>query len=175
MIEVVHTVLLWVYLMDVSRGSLLQPLYILSDPPSLILVLCMSGIAGALVQVRCAPTVLNTARADLRLQSYYAYRIYRLSGLIWLAIVPWAGSLARAGITLAGTVTAFTGFHASHDVSILEWISTYGWVMKGTFGASVGVDVLNTALLCIILSRHRDINTGYAPANTRPRLTDSSC
>ncbi|KZV98121.1 hypothetical protein EXIGLDRAFT_763799 [Exidia glandulosa HHB12029] len=133
--ETAHIALLWIYLIGTSRASLLQPLAILSESTVLNFAVFISGMVGAVVQ------------------SFYALRIYRFSGLLWLGVLPWLGSFARASLSIIGLFTTFFDFHGG----LIDWINSFNWVFRGTFGASVGVDVLNTAALCGILLRQRDV------------------
>ncbi|KZV98140.1 hypothetical protein EXIGLDRAFT_669662 [Exidia glandulosa HHB12029] len=139
-IEVAHIVFLWIYVVDMNHGGLLDPTYLIRDTWPVISALLMSGIAGATVQ------------------SFYAHRIFRFSGSIWLSIPSWAGSIARAGITIAGCVASLTGFGGMVH-TVLDWNNKYKWALRGVLAASVAVDVLNATILCIFLSRRRDANT----------------
>ncbi|KZW01416.1 hypothetical protein EXIGLDRAFT_760908 [Exidia glandulosa HHB12029] len=131
LIETVHTVLLSVYLCQNNRKARYNPAALLELAQPLAYVYFTSGLMGATVQ------------------SYYAYRLYRLSGKLWLAILPWAGSAARLGLAAGGVAVT------PRAPQIVEFMTRYGWCMRGVFGASVGVDVMNTTALCFILARSR--------------------
>ncbi|KZV98130.1 hypothetical protein EXIGLDRAFT_763804 [Exidia glandulosa HHB12029] len=149
LIETTHTVSLWVYLVDMNHGSILQPGYLILDTFTIDLALLMSGIVGAVVQ------------------SFYAYRISRFSGSFWLGIPSWTGSVVRVGITVAGCVTALRGFSGRHTIT--DWITKFSWVLGGVLASSTVVDLVNTIILCIILSRHR--NSGTRTSRVIDKLT----
>lgn len=137
-LETSHTIFLWIFLFESSRQSLLiSPLYMTLDSPTLVLALFVTALNGSVVQ------------------SYYAYRIARFTRTIWFSILPWIGSLARAGIAIYATALAIHEYNTIPNYTIFEFNQKYGWVMQGTFASSVGVDVFSTVCLSIILWRHR--------------------
>lgn len=136
-LEITHTILMWIYVVDVGNRSLVNPFYYALDTPVFVGVLCMTGLIGAIVQ------------------TYYAYRIYRFAGHIWFSLPSWAGSLVRAGLTVYGCVAVTMRIHENGDFNIYDFKDSYGWIMIGTLSASVATDVLNTFFLCAMLISHR--------------------
>ncbi|EJD40257.1 hypothetical protein AURDEDRAFT_153602 [Auricularia subglabra TFB-10046 SS5] len=134
-IEGVHTILLWVYFIQVDKRGRVNPLYLFDLSPALVFVYLMSALTGASVQ------------------SFYAYRVYRLCSRPIFAIVAWLGNVARLSLTLASVVFALRTPQA-----VGEFMLLHGWYLRGSFIASAAVDVWNTTTLCAILARHRRDN-----------------
>ena len=83
-------------------------------------------------------------------QSFYAYRLYRLARHPWFSLVSWAGSLGRAGLSVAVAI------FARQAKTLIVFTEDYNWTIQAVLGVSVGVDVFNTMAVCILLARQRD-------------------
>ncbi|KAF8233024.1 hypothetical protein L208DRAFT_1435884 [Tricholoma matsutake] len=94
--------------------------------------------------------VLETLITAL-VQSFFAFRIYRLSGTLYISIVCWTLSLLRL---VGGLVLAAGSFlDVPRQTKALTYTNKYGWLI--TLAVSIGafVDVLVAASMCYYLKR----------------------
>lgn len=78
-------------------------------------------------------------------QSFFAYRIYRLSGTLYISIVCWTFSLLRFG---GGLAIAVAGF-----LQVVDYANKLAWLVTLMAGVGVFVDVLVAASMCYYLKR----------------------
>ncbi|PCH39041.1 hypothetical protein WOLCODRAFT_84980 [Wolfiporia cocos MD-104 SS10] len=86
-------------------------------------------------------------------QSFFAWRIFVISGHWWTSLPPWLGSLARVGVVIA--MCTFT--LQTHSRSVYE--DQYGWTIDLALSLALFTDAWNTICLCYYLhtrrSKHR--------------------
>ncbi|KAF8075721.1 hypothetical protein FPV67DRAFT_1444558 [Lyophyllum atratum] len=94
--------------------------------------------------------VLETLITAL-VQTYFGYRIYRLSGTLRISIVCWMLTLLRLGEGLALAAESYLNVEKQTNVFVLT--NNYGWLI--TLAVSVGafVDVLIALSLCFYIKR----------------------
>ncbi|EJD54283.1 hypothetical protein AURDEDRAFT_109986 [Auricularia subglabra TFB-10046 SS5] len=134
-LDTAHTGMVWSWLfdktvMDAADPTRLVNLFDMTTP--LIMSVILSGFIGASVQ------------------SFYAYRVSRLAGHPWFSIPAWLGCAARAAFSIA---IAVYGHRAR---TLIKFTIQSPWAVHAVLGASVGVDLLNTAVIVILLARQRD-------------------
>lgn len=134
-LDTAHTGMIWAWLfdktvMDAADPAMLPHLFDMTTP--LILSVILSGFIGASVQ------------------SFYAYRVSRLAGHPWFSILAWLGCAARAAFSIA---IAVYGHRAR---TLVKFTVQSPWAIHAVLGASVGVDLLNTAVIVVLLARQRD-------------------
>jgi len=84
-------------------------------------------------------------------QSFFAYRIYRLVGKPYISIVCWALSLLRLGGGLALAAESF--LDVPKQTREMHFTSRFGWLITLAVGVGAFVDVLIAAFLCYYLKR----------------------
>ncbi|KAH7106408.1 hypothetical protein BKA62DRAFT_825944 [Auriculariales sp. MPI-PUGE-AT-0066] len=135
--EVTHTGLVLTYYIPNLHESRLNPMHLLELSKPLSFAYWLSGVMGGTVQ------------------SFYAFRVWRLSRMWWFSILPLTGSIARV------VVASIALNYALKLDNILVFFDSYSWTLKGVFAASVGVDLLITGSLCAILYSRRDKGQTY--------------
>ncbi|KAH7101409.1 hypothetical protein BKA62DRAFT_703724 [Auriculariales sp. MPI-PUGE-AT-0066] len=134
-LDTIHTGFIWSWLFDktvLDAADIGRTLLVFEMTDALAFSVTFSGLIGASVQ------------------SFYAYRLGRLARHPWFSILSWAGSLARAGLSIVVTVCARQGG------TLNVFVEKYMWTLFAVLGVSVGVDVFNTGVVCILLARQRD-------------------
>ena len=126
--ETFFTVLSMCYLYDVTISNFGNPLYITATPWTLCISMGIQGVIGAAVQ------------------SFFAYRVYKVSSSLLWPPLAWLGSAAR--MSLAMTL----GILALKEGSIVKFSDKYGWAVVVSLSVSLAVDVLNVAALTYYLS-----------------------
>jgi hypothetical protein len=93
--------------------------------------LLFSGVIGGTAQVRFSRRA-SASRTE-RVQAFFTYRVWRVSGSLALAVPGWLGAAARVGLACALCVVAFS----DHVLSALR--GRYDPVVYGALGVSVVV------------------------------------
>ncbi|EMD37835.1 hypothetical protein CERSUDRAFT_114482 [Gelatoporia subvermispora B] len=131
LMETIHTAFSWVYLHTVTISD--------RDSPGKVGNIEWSFAACIVIQDCLSAAV----------QSLYAYRIYKISGRLLLAITQWIGALLRVIfiLILLGYAIRAPSFEAvvhNHRGVTIVAVATSAWV-----------DLLNTAMLCCVLVKRR--------------------
>ncbi|KAH7101410.1 hypothetical protein BKA62DRAFT_703734 [Auriculariales sp. MPI-PUGE-AT-0066] len=137
-----------VCLLDASHtGSIWAWLYgyVVEDAADITRTLRVFDMTNAL-----AISVVLSGFMGASVQSYYAWRLYRLSRKPCISVVSWTGSLARAALSIAVAVLS------RQAQTLYTYTTKYKWTILGVLGVSVGVDVFNAVSICVFLARHRD-------------------
>jgi hypothetical protein len=153
-LDTCHTGFIWSWLFDktvLDSADISRTLHAFDLTNALSFSVVFSGLIGASVQVRVAKYASDTHSCPVpRLQCFYAYRLYRLARHPWFSIVSWLGSLARAALSVA------VASYARKSQTLLVFVEGNRWLIHGILGLSVGVDVFNTSIVCVLLARHKD-------------------
>jgi len=84
-------------------------------------------------------------------QSFFAYRIYTLTGKWYITLISWLGSATAFAMTFAITILSF-------KLSVAAFSINYSWLATSGLSVLLFVDVVNTAALCTYLRIER---TGF--------------
>ena len=83
------------------------------------------------------------------MQAWFAYRVLRLSGQLFIPILCWFLSFLRCGATVA------VGVEALLSTSILQFEIDFKWLLTSILAVGAAVDVIIAASLCYYLRQHR--------------------
>jgi hypothetical protein len=108
-----------------------SPFKLLSAPKSLDTSILFSAFIGPLVQ------------------AWFAYRVLRLSGQLFIPILCWFLSFLRCAATVA------VGVEALLSTSILQFEIDFKWLLTSILAVGAAVDVIIAASLCYYLRKHR--------------------
>ncbi|PCH39039.1 hypothetical protein WOLCODRAFT_21314 [Wolfiporia cocos MD-104 SS10] len=132
LLETALTVLTCTYLYTVTVTNSNNPSAYDMLPWTVAIIFLTGGLLGAVVQ------------------SFFAWRVYMLSGHLLPSIVSWSGGLARIGVT-----AAMCGFVIQTGSRKL-YEERYGWSIDLVLGIALFVDVFNTGCMCYYLSRKQN-------------------
>lgn len=82
------------------------------------------------------------------MKAYYAYRVYILSGRLYISMISWSVSLLEIGGSLTVTVLL-------QQYGPVIYGQRFVWLSTATIACDVFIDVLNTTALCYWLHRLR--------------------
>ncbi|PCH39037.1 hypothetical protein WOLCODRAFT_85020 [Wolfiporia cocos MD-104 SS10] len=137
LLETTLTVLTCTYLYTLVVTNFDKPNAYDMLPWTVAIVFFTGGLLGAVVQ------------------SFFAWRVYVISGHLLPSIVSWSGGLARIGITAA--MCGFVIRTGSREL----YEARYGWTIDLVLGIALFVDVFNTGCLCYYLSRRQSKERKY--------------
>jgi uncharacterized membrane protein len=79
-------------------------------------------------------------------QAFFSYRIWRVSGKLWLAIPPWSIAFARVAVTMSAVAILSEG-----EKGYKQFTEEDTFLVDLALGLSMVVDVWNTAALSYYL------------------------
>ncbi|OCH92501.1 hypothetical protein OBBRIDRAFT_436750 [Obba rivulosa] len=135
LLETIHTAFSWIYVYTLTVKDYGNP--------------------GALsrVQWSFAACVVMHDVLSSAVQSFYAYRIYILSRQLAFAVIQWVGSMLRVAL-----IFALLGY-AVNAPTLDALVTRHKRLAIATVASSASVDILNTAMLCFHLIKHRRTGT----------------
>ncbi|KAJ8519662.1 hypothetical protein ONZ45_g3384 [Pleurotus djamor] len=92
--------------------------------------------------------ILLSGSTSCIVQAYFAHRIRRLTGLLWLSISLWCLILLTMIGTIGVCVVSYTG-------GLEDFTKNWGWVSLTSWIASAIIDFVNAVVLAWCLVRHR--------------------
>ncbi|KIJ29981.1 hypothetical protein M422DRAFT_187695 [Sphaerobolus stellatus SS14] len=132
-VETTHTFATWAMIYQLTVNHYGDPTAIVKDTPSLEISFPLAAAVGSMVQ------------------SFFAYRILKLSRSYIIPVLAWVGAIARFGfgVTLA--------IIPQRSPTILVFITQNLWVALTPMSINVAVDILNTVTLTYYLAKGRSI------------------
>jgi len=94
-------------------------------------------------------SILFSAFIGPLVQAWFAYRVLKLSGTLFIPILCWFLSSLRCGATVT------VGIEALLATSVLQFERDYKWLLTSILAVGAAVDVIIAASLCYFLRQHR--------------------
>ena|ERR1700733_11863029 len=82
-------------------------------------------------------------------QAWFANRVRKLSGKIYIPIICWLLSFLRGVATIAAGVEALLA------TSVIAYVVQFRWLLTFILAVGAAVDVIIAAALCFYLKQHR--------------------
>ncbi|EED85479.1 predicted protein [Postia placenta Mad-698-R] len=133
LLETFITVFTCMYLYDLTITHFGDAGAFLEEPWTIAISFALGGIASALVQ------------------SFFAWRVYIISGRLETSVISWTGSLVRVGITMTICMLLL-----KTNSTVATFERDYPWSITFSLALAMFIDVLNTCSLCFWLWRKRD-------------------
>ena len=139
-LETFFTILSMCWLYDLTISNFGNPVAITATPWTLDACITLQGLVGAVVQ------------------SFFAFRVWRVSRTLLWSSLAWAGALSRVAFNLS------MSYRASKAQSIIVFSDKYGWEVTTSLTIALAVDILNVAALTWYLSGMRTGFHRYVPS-----------
>ena len=119
------------YLYDVTITHFGDVSFITATPWTLCTSVAIQGLVGGIVQ------------------SFFAYRVWRVSNLLIWSAIAWIGAATRIALTTA------IAYWAKSRKSIIVFSDDFGWAILLSLAISLAVDILNVVALSWYLTGRR--------------------
>ena len=134
--------ILWVYDMSVLNFS--NPEGITAAPWTICGCIAIQAVIGAIVQ------------------SFFAYRIWKVSNALILPSLAWAGAVVRIGINICLSVLL------SRAGNVIVFSDNYNGVVIASFAVPLATDILNLSALIWYLTQIKSQNQKYVSVSSMP-------